>query len=114
MKRSMILGAGAFALATAIAGFAGGYMMAQKPAPSAAVGSSAPQERKALYYRNPMRLADTSPVPKKDPMGKDYIPVSANEAPAVARFAVGDRLAHPPGLAAAVGTAAPQPRHALL
>ncbi len=39
MKRSMILGAGAFALATAIAGFAGGYMMAQKPAPSAAVGS---------------------------------------------------------------------------
>ena len=45
MKRSMILGAGAFALATAIAGFAGGYMMAQKPAPSAAVGSSAPQER---------------------------------------------------------------------
>jgi len=28
-----------------------------------------------LYYRNPMGLSDTSPVPKKDPMGMDYIPV---------------------------------------
>src|SRR5512135_2000247 len=26
-------------------------------------------ERKILYYRNPMGLADTSPVPKKDSMG---------------------------------------------
>ena len=75
MKRSMILGAGTFALATAIAGFAGGYLMAQKPTSSENVDSSAPQERKVLYYRNPMGLADTSPVPKKDPMGMDYIPV---------------------------------------
>lgn len=27
------------------------------------------------YYRNPMGLPDTSPVPKKDSMGMDYIPV---------------------------------------
>ena len=33
----------------------------------------------ALYYRNPMGLPDTSPVPKKDPMGMDYIPVYAEE-----------------------------------
>jgi Cu(I)/Ag(I) efflux system membrane fusion protein len=32
-------------------------------------------ERKILYYRNPMGLPDTSPVPKKDAMGMDYIPV---------------------------------------
>ena len=32
-----------------------------------------------LYYRNPMGLADTSPVPKKDWMGMDYIPVYENE-----------------------------------
>jgi Cu(I)/Ag(I) efflux system membrane fusion protein len=32
-------------------------------------------ERKIKYYRNPMGLADTSPVPKKDSMGMDYIPV---------------------------------------
>jgi Cu(I)/Ag(I) efflux system membrane fusion protein len=30
---------------------------------------------KILYYRNPMGLPDTSPVPKKDSMGMDYIPV---------------------------------------
>ena len=35
--------------------------------------------RKILYYRNPMGAPDTSPVPKKDPMGMDYIPVYADE-----------------------------------
>jgi Cu(I)/Ag(I) efflux system membrane fusion protein len=36
-------------------------------------------ERKIIYYRNPMGLPDTSPVPKKDSMGMDYIPVYADE-----------------------------------
>jgi len=31
--------------------------------------------RRIRYYRNPMGLPDTSPVPKKDSMGMDYIPV---------------------------------------
>jgi Cu(I)/Ag(I) efflux system membrane fusion protein len=35
--------------------------------------------KKLLYYRNPMGLPDTSPVPKKDSMGMDYIPVYAGE-----------------------------------
>jgi Cu(I)/Ag(I) efflux system membrane fusion protein len=35
--------------------------------------------RKVLYYRNPMGLPDTSPVPKKDSMGMDYIPVYAGD-----------------------------------
>lgn len=35
--------------------------------------------RKILYYRNPMGLADTSPLPKKDWMGMDYIPVYEGE-----------------------------------
>jgi membrane fusion protein, copper/silver efflux system len=38
-------------------------------------------ERKVLYYRNPMGLPDTSPVPKKDSMGMDYLPVYAGEQP---------------------------------
>jgi len=43
-----------------------------QPAPK----QQAPQaSRKLIYYRNPMGLADTSPVPKKDGMGMDYIPV---------------------------------------
>ncbi|EGP55798.1 putative cation efflux system protein [Agrobacterium tumefaciens F2] len=36
-------------------------------------------ERKVLYYRNPMGLADTSPVLKKDSMGMDYLPVYEGE-----------------------------------
>jgi Cu(I)/Ag(I) efflux system membrane fusion protein len=43
--------------------------------PAAAAGGS----RKILYYRNPMGLPDTSPVPKKDWMGMDYIPVYEGE-----------------------------------
>ena len=37
--------------------------------------ASATAPRKLLYYRNPMGLADTSPTPKKDSMGMDYIAV---------------------------------------
>jgi Cu(I)/Ag(I) efflux system membrane fusion protein len=36
-------------------------------------------EKKILFYRNPMGLPDTSPVPKKDSMGMDYIPVFDGE-----------------------------------
>jgi Cu(I)/Ag(I) efflux system membrane fusion protein len=32
-------------------------------------------KKRILYYRNPMGLPDTSPVPKKDSMGMDYLPV---------------------------------------
>jgi Cu(I)/Ag(I) efflux system membrane fusion protein len=45
----------------------------KKPAPTAG------GPRKILYYRNPMGLPDTSPVPKKDWMGMDYIPVYEGE-----------------------------------
>jgi Cu(I)/Ag(I) efflux system membrane fusion protein len=41
--------------------------------------SVASGERKVLYYRNPMGLPDTSPVPKKDWMGMDYIAVYEGE-----------------------------------
>ena len=47
------------------------------PAAKPAVTPTGPvmSERKILYYRNPMGLADTSSAPKKDPMGMDYVPV---------------------------------------
>ncbi|KAB2970671.1 efflux RND transporter periplasmic adaptor subunit [Zoogloea sp.] len=74
-------------LALALAG-GGGYWLGQRPqaghgeggvpqaqAPSGVVKT----ERKLLYYRNPMGLPDTSPSPKKDPMGMDYIPVYEGE-----------------------------------
>ncbi len=42
-----------------------------------------------MYYRNPMGLPDTSPTPKKDPMGMDYVPVYEGEdsAPAATGIA---------------------------
>jgi len=51
--------------------------VAAPEAPAAAPTASG--ERKPLYYRNPMGAPDTSPVPKKDSMGMDYIPVYADE-----------------------------------
>lgn len=66
------------------AGAAGSYWYTHRPAPvanPAAAEQSQPAkaERTILYYRNPMGLPDTSPVPKKDTMGMDYIPVYADE-----------------------------------
>ena len=36
------------------------------------------KEEKPLFYRNPMNPAITSPIPAKDEMGMDYLPVYAN------------------------------------
>lgn len=45
--------------------------------------TGAKKERKLLYYRNPMNPQATSPVPMKDSMGMDYVPVYEEEnAPA--------------------------------
>jgi Cu(I)/Ag(I) efflux system membrane fusion protein len=41
-------------------------------------------EREILFYRNPMDPAITSPVPRKDNMGMDYVPVYADEAQSAA------------------------------
>jgi Cu(I)/Ag(I) efflux system membrane fusion protein len=50
--------------------------------PTAAAPVAPP--RKLLYYRNPMGLPDTSPTPKKDSMGMDYIAVYEGEDEGVA------------------------------
>lgn len=75
-------------IAVAIAA-GGGYWLGGKGSsshdetaiPVAATSSEpAKKEKKLLYYRNPMGLPDTSPTPKKDPMGMDYIAVYEGEA----------------------------------
>jgi Cu(I)/Ag(I) efflux system membrane fusion protein len=48
---------------------------AAETTPSASSASGRSAERRIKYYRNPMGLPDTSPTPKKDSMGMDYIPV---------------------------------------
>ncbi|BAQ16701.1 MULTISPECIES: efflux RND transporter periplasmic adaptor subunit [Methyloceanibacter] len=73
-----------------VAGAAGTYWYAHRDEPMPIHAATEPAahdemsegengERKILYYRNPMGLPDTSPVPKKDSMGMDYIPVYADE-----------------------------------
>ena len=59
-----------------VAGLVGGYWYAlsyQVTTPA----ETAEEGRKPLYYRNPMNPAVTSPVPAKDQMGMDYVPVYA-------------------------------------
>jgi len=63
-----------------------GYWLGNRQAPSQASATTAlaaaepaQKPRKLLFYRNPMGLSDTSPAPKKDPMGMDYIPVYEGE-----------------------------------
>ncbi|MDP3537577.1 MAG: efflux RND transporter periplasmic adaptor subunit [Azonexus sp.] len=81
------------AVALTVGGFAGGFQFARQKTDGAttvavpqeeflrgAVNPDKGQKPKLLYYRNPMGLPDTSPTPKKDPMGMDYIAVYEGEA----------------------------------
>jgi Cu(I)/Ag(I) efflux system membrane fusion protein len=63
------------------AALAAGYWWGAKESAvkRAAVQAGAGAGGKILYYRNPMGLPDTSPVPKKAPDGMDYVPVYADE-----------------------------------
>lgn len=55
---------------------AGADVSFDEQAPEAMPATSAGGvQRKIRYYRNPMGLPDTSPTPKKDSMGMDYIAV---------------------------------------
>lgn len=60
-------------------GYWWGLKQAGSPSAKMSAATSASAERKVLYYRNPMGLADTSLEPKKDSMGMDYTPVYADE-----------------------------------
>ncbi|RWE54161.1 efflux RND transporter periplasmic adaptor subunit [Mesorhizobium sp.] len=51
-----------------------------RPEIKAAGGEATGPSGRKILYRNPMGLPDTSPVPKKDSMGMDYIPVLEGEA----------------------------------
>jgi Cu(I)/Ag(I) efflux system membrane fusion protein len=74
MNRMAWIGTAAFIVLAAVgAGYWMGTRSASRTPHEAAQGTNV--ERKVLYYRNPMGLPDTSPVPKKDPMGMDYVPV---------------------------------------
>ena len=86
MKAGVSLAASVVALAVAVGG---GYWLGQSAktqpvqgAASATAGTAQTSKKqpKLLYYRNPMGLADTSLVPKRDSMGMDYIAVYDSDA----------------------------------
>ncbi len=88
MKRSAI----SFLVLVLIAAALGaGYWLGSRPDESGRIkaenagdgsaDSGKKSARKILYYRNPMGLPDTSPTPKKDQMGMDYIPVYDGNEP---------------------------------
>jgi Cu(I)/Ag(I) efflux system membrane fusion protein len=79
MNRKAWIGIAAFIAVVAAAGYwMGARSTAQAPHE---VTQGAKQERKVLFYRNAMGLPDTSPVPKKDAMGMDYVPVYEGDEP---------------------------------
>jgi len=56
---------------------------------SAGVEVQGPGKRKILFYRHPMRPDVTSPVPAKDEMGMDYVPVYQEESGAASGAVAG-------------------------
>ena len=58
---------------------AGADVSFDQDAAGTSAASVAGVDSKIKYYRNPMGLPDTSPTPKKDSMGMDYIPVYEGE-----------------------------------
>ncbi|TPQ24218.1 efflux RND transporter periplasmic adaptor subunit [Methylomonas koyamae] len=80
-------------------GIGSGYWLAGKQQPMENVASVA--ERKPLFYRHPMNPKVTSPIPTKDEMGMDYLPVYADEVSQTAQTNKGRVLyyRHPMGAA---------------
>lgn len=66
------------AVGALVAGLAGGYWYAKSQSDDANL-TSTESEHQPLFYRNPMNPEVTSPVPAKDQMGMDYIPVYADD-----------------------------------
>ncbi|MBI2571576.1 MAG: efflux RND transporter periplasmic adaptor subunit [Candidatus Schekmanbacteria bacterium] len=70
----------------------------QSPQQPGVASPASPAERKILHYRNPMDPRVTSPVPAKDSMGMDYVPVYEETGAAAPAAEI-------PGLAAVTASA---------
>lgn len=69
-KQLLIFGAVVLAIGLAI-----GYWTGYQPPMSQNQKDSPTDQKKIVFYRNPMNAEITSPVPAQDDMGMDYIPV---------------------------------------
>ena len=68
----------AILVALAVGGGGGYWFASRMAADGVNMTGNAEENRKPLFYRNPMNPAITSPVPAQDEMGMDYIPVYAD------------------------------------
>lgn len=76
----------------------------------AGLAQSEQREREVLYYRNPMNPAITSPVPAKDEMGMDYVPVYADAAEESGVVNIDPAIVQNLGVRTAAATVAPLSR----
>jgi Cu(I)/Ag(I) efflux system membrane fusion protein len=79
MKRNPIIGIALFTGLALAAGYWWGLSAGTRDALPVTANGDRGTPRRILYYRNPMGLDDTSPVPKKDAMGMDYVAVYADD-----------------------------------
>ena len=73
----------------------------------AEVAAADGDDRTVLYYRHPMGLPDTSPVPKKDSMGMDYLPVYVGGADDAGTVSVSPGKLQRTGVRTALAVTAP-------
>ena len=77
-KQTIIIGGITVSMAIILGAGLGYWLAKWQPAAEAIEASAGAKDPEPLYYRSPMNPEVTSPVPAKDPMGMDYIPVYAD------------------------------------
>jgi membrane fusion protein, copper/silver efflux system len=88
VNRNQVIVIALSAVLALVTGYWWGHAAGIRGAVPAAKDGASAEPRRILYYRNPMGHDDTSPVPRKDSMGMDYVPVYADEAPEEPRLNV--------------------------
>jgi Cu(I)/Ag(I) efflux system membrane fusion protein len=78
-KQTIIIGGITVSMAIILGAGLGYWLAKRQPAAEAIEASAGAKDPEPLYYRSPMNPEVTSPVPAKDPMDMDYIPVYADD-----------------------------------
>ncbi len=69
-----------FTIVVLVIGLSGGYWFANKNPNQTENFAAEETGPKPLFYRHPTKPGMTSPTPKSDEMGMNYVPVYANDA----------------------------------
>jgi membrane fusion protein, copper/silver efflux system len=80
MKGKQVISIAIIAGLAVVAGYWWGHSAGIRGNEPATENGAGGEARRILYYRNAMDHDDTSPIPRKDSMGMDYVPVYADDA----------------------------------